>query len=486
MAAALLLATVASGQTTVQGNVTSTVEGRPVAGAVVLLQGPADAYMAETDREGRFQMEAVAPGRYQARPQREGFTLRTPVRLTVEAGAATRDLDLRLTPLAAVSGRVVDADGDPVSKIQVEAMHYSYASGRKQLETAGSVRTNDRGEYSIFGLAPGRYYLRASDPLRFSWTSTLRVLGPRPPTTYATIWFPTSLEPETAAALDLAASAELRDTDLRLRPQRTYTIRIRLAGSADETAHPTMTVRSPRGMEMMMDGRYGMVFGMPGMAPGTYRIEASDKKTGLAVRSSVKLVDSDLDVSLTLVPEVSLTGVVRVEGGGAASAGVRLEAEDSGNNTAVAVKPEGTFVILNIQPVVYTVRVDAPAGSYFKSLQLGEQLLPAPRIDAAHASGPLIVTLGTDGGTLTGKADEEGATVVAVPAWPELARTAIAGTDGGFEFRDLAPGDYKLFAWTDVERGAPLDPDFRRPFEQRAVSVHIAPHGSATIQLKAF
>jgi hypothetical protein len=234
---------------------------------------------------------------------------------------------------------------------------------------------------------------------------------------------------------------------------------------------------------MMMDGSF---FGIPGMVPGTYRVSALDKKLGLSVRQSIKLVDSDGDVTLTLTPEITISGVVRVEGGGTASADVRLEAEDSRNNASATIQPDGTFVIPHVQPVSYTVRVGAPAGSYLKSLQAGERRLPGPHIDAAHVSGPLVVTLCTDGGTLKGEVDAGGATVVAVPAWPELARSATADPDGRFEFRDLAPGAYRVFAWADAEPGAPLDADFRRPFEERAVSVHIAPAGSATAKLKVF
>jgi len=76
---------------------------------------------------------------------------------------------------------------------------------------------------------------------------------------------------------------------------------------------------------------------------------------------------------------------------------------------------------------------------------------------------------------------------VVVPAvWPDLARSVVAGKDGRFELRDLAPGDYRIFAWADAEPGAPLDPDFRRQFAERAVTVHIAPRSSATVQVKAF
>ena len=44
---------------------------------------------------------------------------------------------------------------------------------------------------------------------------------------------------------------------------------------------------------------------------------------------------------------------------------------------------------------------------------------------------------------------------------------------GAFVFRDIPPGNYKLFAWESVESGAWQDPDFMRPFESRGIPVHI-------------
>jgi protocatechuate 3,4-dioxygenase beta subunit len=485
LAAALLCATFLNAQTTVQGKVTNIVDGRPLAGVAVVLQGAEDAYLAETDREGRFRIQDVIPGRYQAKPQREGFMLRPAVRFAVEAGTTAQELELRLTPFGAISGRVVDTDGDAVSRIQVEALRYGYTNGKKQLETAGRARTNDRGEYGIFGLAPGRYYLRATDSSRFSWANGIRTIGPKPPTTYTTIWFPAALDIESGVQLELSAGTDLRDHDIRLHPQRTYTMRIRMAGSADDTARPRLSMRSPAGPSFMMDLRYGAPWIYPDAMPGTYYLEADDPKGGLSARRSVRLVDSDLEVTLTLAPPAALSGSVRVEGGAAAVAGVRLEAEDATNNAAARTRADGTFTIPNIQPVPYSVRVDAPAGTYLKSLKIGDQQLSAPLIDMAHATGPLTVTLGSDGGTLAGQVDVEDAAVVLVPAaWPDLARSTTADKDGRFELHDLAPGDYSVFAWADAEPGAPLDPGFRRQFADRAVTVHIAPRGSAMVQVK--
>jgi hypothetical protein len=45
---------------------------------------------------------------------------------------------------------------------------------------------------------------------------------------------------------------------------------------------------------------------------------------------------------------------------------------------------------------------------------------------------------------------------------------------GHFVIKNVDPGEYKAYAWEDVELGAYMDPDFLKPVENRgqAVSIH--------------
>jgi carboxypeptidase family protein len=49
----------------------------------------------------------------------------------------------------------------------------------------------------------------------------------------------------------------------------------------------------------------------------------------------------------------------------------------------------------------------------------------------------------------------------------DLSRFAFTEEDGAYQVKDIAPGEYNVFAWEDVEVGAPQDPEFRKPFEKR-------------------
>ena len=505
------LAIAVRGQTTgtVEGKVVNTANGRAVAGVMVVLQGSEptgnpplpDSYVVETDAQGRFRVEGVAPGRYEASPQREGFAARIYPPFTVEAGQPVQDINLRLIPLGAISGRVLDADGDPVSNAQVLALRYSYADGKKELKTLGNARSNDRGEYRIAGLAPGRYYLKFSPDLLSlrSSNSFLRILGPKPSYDFVTTYFPAASDLAGAVSLDVPPGGELPDNNILVHPDQLYTIRVTLAGNQAGSSTPSVGIAIPSGMGMMFSAKYGSTREFSNAAPGTYRVDGRDAQQGLSAQQTVHVVNSDVDVTLTLRPELTVDGTVQVEAGARVAVDavrVKLEGDEPSNNGEATAKPDGTFTIQHVQPVAYQVRVTIPAGGYLKSMRLGERSLASPRIDLAQAAGALSITVGGDGGKLEGAvmsaqgAPIEGAAVVAVPDgrlrdWTDLAWSAVTGREGKFELRDLAPGDYRVFAWEDAEPGAPLDADFRKPFEKQAASVRVAANGHETIQLKA-
>jgi len=365
----------------------------------------------------------------------------------------------------------------------------------------GHASSNDRGEYRIAGLAPGRYYLKYTPGFgsRGSLNATLRILGPKPAYDFVTTYFPAATDLAGAVSLDVPPGGELPDNNILLHAEHSYTIRITLAASQAGSSTPMVGLATPSGIGMGFSAKYGSAHEFPNSAPGRYVVGGRDAQQGLSAEQVVDVVNSDVDVTLTLRPELTIDGTVQVEAGARVAVDgvrVRLEGDEPWNGGEAAVKPDGTFTIQRVQPVAYQVRVTIPAGGYLKSMRLGERSLASPRIDLAHAAGALSIAVGGDGGTLEGTvmsaqgAPIEGAAVAAVPDgrlrdWIDLARSAVAGREGKFELRDLAPGEYQVFAWEDAEPGAPLDADFRKPFEKQAASVRVAANGHENIQLKA-
>src|SRR6202040_2366718 len=107
--------------------------------------------------------------------------------------------------------------------------------------------------------------------------------------------------------------------------------------------------------------------------------------------------------------------------------------------------------------------------------------VPDRSIDAAHASN-ITVILGTDYGQMEGTVTDEkgepcaGVNVTLVPdrSKPDSAAQFTNSTTtakGAFAFSNVVPGEYKVYAWQNTEPGAPQDPEFRKPFEDRGVAI---------------
>jgi Carboxypeptidase regulatory-like domain len=163
-----------SEKASIAGTVTRKRSDEPLKKAQVALS-PADGrgpmYGAVTDAGGRFEIVGIEPGQYRLWVTRNGYLRqnygqRSPGRagttLALAAGQRLRDLDFHLTPAGVVTGRVVDEDNEPIANARVQALQLHYYDARRRLVPAGTAGTNDLGEYRLFGLPPGRYYISAT------------------------------------------------------------------------------------------------------------------------------------------------------------------------------------------------------------------------------------------------------------------------------------------------------------------------------------
>jgi hypothetical protein len=139
-----------------------------------------------------------------------------------------------------------------------------------------------------------------------------------------------------------------------------------------------------------------------------------------------------------------------------------------------------------------------PEGYYVKSVRLaGQEVVETgfeiiPGVDAAA----LTVTLSPDAARVDGGVTDDrgapfaGATVVIVPVSKNKREAMLsfpaASTDqhGRFSMPNLAPGEYLLFAWDEVEPGAWQDPNFLEPFEDQATKVKLQPKDIQNVDLK--
>jgi hypothetical protein len=150
------------------------LEGRPVPGVVVTLMprnsGPQSQPLAKvtTDGEGRFRLMNVAAGAFVIRAvalsfvSSEAQNFEQGKSIIVDEGEVIDGMNISLTRGAVISGRVTDANHQPLVETNIELKKVD-EQGRNQPFTAFNFanpyayRTDDRGEYRIYGLPAGRY-----------------------------------------------------------------------------------------------------------------------------------------------------------------------------------------------------------------------------------------------------------------------------------------------------------------------------------------
>lgn len=123
-----------------------------------------------TDDEGRFVFTLVPAGRYTMTASKAGFVsiaygaktagrAGTPIQLA--DGQKLESKPISMPKGGVVTGVVMDEYGEPSPGTSVRALRLVMRTGEKRLESAGTSTTDDRGQYRIYGLQPGKYIVTA-------------------------------------------------------------------------------------------------------------------------------------------------------------------------------------------------------------------------------------------------------------------------------------------------------------------------------------
>jgi hypothetical protein len=176
----------AVGTATIRGRVVAADTGAPIRGASITVSSEqAGSLNVLTDDTGRYQVTGVPSGSHSVTASKPGYISLSygqtrpsqggkPV---VLAGKQTLDnVNLALPKGGVIAGLVLDQYGEPVVGAAVAAMRVTYKDGRRVLAPVsngiiaitGLVLTNDLGEFRVYGLEPGAFYVGAQTLTRVS------------------------------------------------------------------------------------------------------------------------------------------------------------------------------------------------------------------------------------------------------------------------------------------------------------------------------
>jgi len=509
---------------------------------------------AVTAGDGAFAFTGLPAGTYRVYAERDGY-LRTEhgqrtgsasgIPIVVSDAQDESDVLITILPLGVIAGRVVDGSGNPVRHVWVRALQPSYFYGHRNLSMTAYTESNDLGEYRIFGLSPGRYFVSAVKRERPHMegdsyvvpvipsnenhnqteirTSIEKVLeaGDVDPAVFdqdipVPTYYPGVTDAAYATSIDVRPGLEVTGIDLTTTSLPAVRVRGTVVnGITGQRAQAVSINLIPRGRSVstsdqpspraiVKDGS----FDIAGVPSGSYDLLAQDTNgAGLYARTNVDVAKQDLaNISVVLRPGITITGQVTIDDGReiATAPGVTRffaqlnDAQGNGGGHSVSIKPDGTFAILNVRNGDYTFRLfppEASATAYVKAARLGAtDALNGIHIDG-DAEKRLDVVVALNSGNVDALVLDDkdhpvpGVSVAAVPAPPYRKRTDlyhVTATDamGHAHFEGLAPGTYKLFAADGVGRNAWQDPDAIAEIDSRGEPLQVGENGKYSVTLK--
>jgi hypothetical protein len=320
------------------------------------------------------------------------------------------------------------------------------------------------------------------------------------------VYYPGTTETQTAVPVEVKPGADISGVDFTLMRVKTHkitgTIVDSVTGQVSDVASVLLVPRDGAAVGNRNSGppSYGM-FEIKDVIPGSYYLIATQRlNVGngafriMGGRTPIDINGSDVDrVAVILYPAVDIAGNWTIESADGPTAQHPVLILKSsvtripGRNmeTYASFNANGQFLVNDVIEGDYQVRVSQlPEGTYLKSLRFGATDLLADNLHLdPRSSDRLNFVLGTNGGVLEGNVVSRNGQplanvpVAVVPAArqqrPDLYSSTTTDDSGHFRLQGLAPGDYAVFAWEDIEDGQWRDPDFIRQNEASGKAIHI-------------
>jgi protocatechuate 3,4-dioxygenase beta subunit len=472
------IAGVVSDATTGEGVRKATVYATLVERRVTASAGirPQVEHAAITDDAGAFTLSSLRPGEYLLRADRSGFltaAAEPTARVTVTASPDPARAQLKLLRQAAISGRVTDADGDPLERVLVQAI-----PARSTQAAAASVsplaHTDDRGHFRIHRLPPGRYKLLATLQSPRHHISIATAPG-EPALIEAPTYFPSSLDIGAASEITVASGDERTAVEIRLQKSPVVRVAGRLTGAQPGAPPPAISL-SPFGLSGVagsfrpwntysaLPGPDG-AFLFPNVLPGEYMLQCH-QSNGQAHRAAgyirVRVGQQDVEgVNLELLPLIRLTARATADDGEklpSRGLNIVLLPLEPGfpNGPAGQVRSDGSFTVENLHRARYRVaHLSYGSGFYLKSVSVAGQPQRDLTIDLSAGETPIEFVFSNKPGAIevTLPADVPASTVLALPVLPgDAPHPSAAGfpaapvqaNASSVTLNDVAPGEYDV------------------------------------------
>ncbi len=523
---ALILATASAEaqperNSSIAGQVVNATTGAPVNRATVeiILDGRTDVRgMAPTTADGSFLLRGLPAGRYLIYVSKPGYSdtsygARYPGApgqvITLGPNENKSGLMVRLARLGSISGTILGTSGTIARGSYVTAFRREFPRGKPGWIQVGGATIDDRGQYHIRNLRPGRYMVAAYQVNMPS----VRMGPPRSPQESeqkalpAVTYYPSTVIQQEAVPLDIGSGEARRGIDIPIQEMAPIRVSLWIQLPPGVTPPPSQTEAIPRRGPLRAPVWIRGAAGGPGapmhaltatmdgqveyqpINPGRYVLASSLEVEGkcYGARKEITLSGGSVDTLLSYSPCVQLTGRVRITGPGAGRVSGRQVVLTSGENLPIdrkrtEVQADGSFVIKDVPPGIWDISPGPiPSGGYLKSMQLGKlDVLAEEMVIAPDTKDSLEIVISTRAAQLRGHVENGFAsTILAAPQGEHASVQSFYGStgvdeNGDFEFKNLAPGPYRIYAFESLDPGAWRDPELLKSYAGLGMPVELA------------
>lgn len=492
-----------------------TIGDKPAVGVTVLLipsQGPFDRPLVKstTDEDGRYQLNHVPSGQYQLQSFAPAFVTGDDLRfrpgktITLNEGETVDQFDMTLTRGGVITGRVIDANGQPLVQ---ESIRLFFLDDRGEklpayLPYGPLYATDDRGIYRIFGIPAGRYILSVGVDTKNGGAR----MGAT--TYYPLTYHPDVTEQSKATIVEVTAGAETTGIDITVgNTAKSYQVSGRIIDAETGKPVPGMnygygTLQAERN-SFQTAATTGSVsssrgeFRMDGVLPGRYSAFATSSGESEFYSDTVPFQVTDVDVTgieIKVHRGSTAAGVVIIEGDAEGAprlsdlylgANIVAQSPTAPRNSPLKLGADGSFLATGLKPGklgFFIGTYPAPKGAVVLRVERDgiEQPGGVDIREGEHVTG-LRVVIGYGTGIIRGQISIEGGVL------PQNARLGVScrrltgdaavrdykqvfpDARGHFVLENLVPGDYELTAMLGFTSNAP--PPFRTKPVTQTVSV---------------